>query len=141
MGKKKLSAENSGRHGARSRGSRDQGERRGHCAQGVGGGACWLEEEEGEEGAMDQSSPTPWTTEGNAWELDCWPTTEKTTPCCSRSPGGGAGRALGCCCAREKEQGALREGEQRCHAMDAGELAALCLLRVGEETRERRNGG
>jgi hypothetical protein len=90
---------------------------------------------------MDQSSPTPWTAEGNAGELDCWPTTEKTTPCCSRSPGGGAGRALGCCCAREKEQGALREGEQRCHAMDAGELAALCLLRVGEETRERRNGG
>jgi hypothetical protein len=62
---KKLSAGNSGRHGARSRGSRDQGERRGRCAQGVGGGACWLEEEEGEEGAMDQRSPTPWTAEGN----------------------------------------------------------------------------
>jgi hypothetical protein len=39
---------------------------KGRCAQGVEGGACWLEEEEGEEGAMDQSSPTPWTTEGNA---------------------------------------------------------------------------
>jgi hypothetical protein len=63
---KKLSAENSGRHGARSRGSHDQGERRGCCAQGVGGGACWLEEEEGKEGAMDQSSPTPWTAEENA---------------------------------------------------------------------------
>jgi hypothetical protein len=49
---KKFSAENSGRHGARRRGSRDQGERRGRCAQGVGGGACWLEEEEGEEGFL-----------------------------------------------------------------------------------------
>jgi hypothetical protein len=38
----------------------------GALAQGVEGGACWLEEEEGEEGAMDQSSPTPWTVEGNA---------------------------------------------------------------------------
>jgi hypothetical protein len=38
----------------------------GALAQGVEGGACWLEEEEEEEGAMDQSSPTPWTVEGNA---------------------------------------------------------------------------
>jgi hypothetical protein len=27
---------------------------------GAEGSACWLEEEEGEEGAMDKSSPTPW---------------------------------------------------------------------------------
>jgi hypothetical protein len=49
--------------------ARHGGERQRHgccCAQGVEGGACWLEEEEGEEGAMDQSSPTPWTVGGNA---------------------------------------------------------------------------
>jgi hypothetical protein len=78
-----------------------------------GRSSCALAEEEGEEGAMDKSSATPWTTEGNAGELDqrgCWPTTEKTSPCCSRSLGGGAGRVLGCCCARKKEQGASRHG-------------------------------
>jgi hypothetical protein len=67
----------------------------GCCAQGVEGGACWLEEEEGEEGAMDQSSPTPWTAEGNAGEN---------------------GGALVSCCWRKKELGApwLAEGRSSC---------------------------
>ena len=88
---------------------------------------------------MDQSSPTPWTAEGNAGELDCWPTTEKTTPCCSRSPGGGAGRALGCCCARKKEQGASRHGWPRGRSSCA--LAAAAVEQGGRSWRLGKIGG
>jgi hypothetical protein len=126
---KKLSVENSGRHGARSRGSRDQGERRGRCAQGVGEAPAGLRKKKGRRAPWIRARPRHGQQRKTLGELDCWPTTEKTTPCCSRSLGGGAGRALGCCCAREKEQGALREGEQRRHAMDAGELAARARTR------------
>jgi hypothetical protein len=50
-------------------------------------------------GAMEQGAEkaAPWTRSWAAMKGRVLPALEKTAPCCSRSPGGGAGRALDCC--------------------------------------------
>jgi hypothetical protein len=93
-----------GRHGAGEQGARPAGRKMNREGAGEQGRAPWLLEapaprelgqrssREGRRGRGEaagggamgrESSPTPWTAEGNAEELDprgCWPTME--TPCC-----------------------------------------------------------
>jgi hypothetical protein len=84
---------------------------------------CWPELELG---LQQKGGARPWRRRGR-WGGDELggleaPALENMAPCCSRSPGG-AGRALGCCCAREKEQGALRRA-----MVDRGEEGRCCCV-------------